>query len=121
LFSQPRKKEISRRFAQAWFDYEMSRIDDLGRYSKLPSRVAHAWGTPSPIALLPGINAQPPFSTNALNMAIAVTRYKRTTNYIQRSSSDRCGRAALVSEPSKVECSTGGLQAWLWTVSSSQL
>src|SRR5271166_6158052 len=32
-------------------------------YFRLLSRAAHAWGTPESAALLPGITAQPPFST----------------------------------------------------------
>ena len=32
-------------------------------YLRLLSRAAHAWGTPESAALLPGITAQPPFST----------------------------------------------------------
>ena len=35
----------------------------LVTYFKLLSRAAHAWGTPESAALLPGITAQPPFST----------------------------------------------------------
>ena len=34
-------------------------------YFRLLSRAAHAWGTPESAALLPGITAQPPFSTYA--------------------------------------------------------
>src|SRR5271166_4697086 len=34
-------------------------------YFRLLSRAAHAWGTPESAALLPGIVAQPPFSTYA--------------------------------------------------------
>jgi len=37
----------------------------LVTYFKLLSRAAHAWGTPEWTALLPGIIAQPPFSTYA--------------------------------------------------------
>src|SRR5580704_16209149 len=34
-------------------------------YFRLPSRAAQAWDTPESAALLPGITAQPPFSTYA--------------------------------------------------------